>query len=203
MNLAGTQLKQRQLLAHLARQFRIDEAVLRSRLASMRKTPRVRNAPATTSAPAVALDNWDRELFAILISHPHLVEQALGRIGRHHLRSAAAAGIFSVYQKLMDAGEPVEFENVLLAVDDVALKNAMVEIDEREAQRVEIKKNPEACLASLISAYHESEAESKSRQQLQQLEAKEVTPEEQLQVLKNLLEEKRSRQGIVEAPTDG
>ena len=87
-----TRLRQQQVLSRLSREFRVDEAELRTRLRSLRRAParsaRGEGNPAADKAPG--LDTWERNLFELLTQRPELAVEAVRSIPAGELQTSAA-----------------------------------------------------------------------------------------------------------------
>ncbi len=195
-------LRLQQVLGRLAREFRVGEASLRERLRELRKSKRPL-AEQFEESPAAAskaeFDPWDRELLWLVFRYPHCVDEALDRIDAGYLRSEPAREIWNIYQSLRARGLEADFGRVLAEVEDPRLKSMMVEVDEARIQSPAL---PQECLEQLIEAYHARETVGACQQQVAKLENSNLTDDEQLDALTEILNQQRRRQGI-SAPTDG
>ncbi len=206
-----TRLREQQLLARLAREFAVTEAVLRTRLNDLRRKPTggvtpVRPAAEALSKPAPRvrdLDPPEVELIEILLVHPELVAEAIREIEAGQLKSAAVRTMYHTFHSLHDADRTPDFGNVLTELEDANLKNILVELDERaHAKAEEAQDDALARLRGLIDHFR-YELETKDRpQKLAALESKRLSEQEELTALQHLIAQERNRQGI-SAPTDG
>ncbi len=195
-------LRMEQVLSQLARRFRVDINPLRQRLQSLRRAQRPISAetePARDHQPLPRLQPWDRELLGLLFRCPELVEQATRRLGEHHLATNEARRIWNLLLEIQQQGQVPEFNRVLNQIEDRRLKNLMVEIDEAQ---ITIPQKPQECLEQLIEAYHAREQEVQTRNQVAAIENAELSEEDAIAALTDILNQKRKRQGI-QKPTDG
>jgi DNA primase len=201
-------VRQQMFLTRLAREFRIEEAMLRRRIEELRRvTPATRVTMDATSPPAgyqvADLDPHDRELLEILVAHPSLTDVALEELENDHFVSAPARELFWVYRQLGDLGSELEFAHVLTALEDPRLKNLLVDLDQRSRVKEEDAIDDAAeRLSRLIKDILYRHREAKRRGEMNALEDSELDDEEKKKLFLKLLEEQRKRQGIP-APTDG
>ena len=88
-------------------------------------------------------------------------------------------------------------------LEDARLKNLLVELDERAHEKAElVQVDAPIRLRGLIDAFSENEKEPARREQLATLEEQTLDEQEQLDILQQLIQHERNRQGI-SAPTDG
>jgi DNA primase len=196
-------LRMQQVIGRLAREFRVDESHLRDRLRGLRiakrpLTEQIEHSPKYESLPP--FDRWDRQLLGFLFRYPDFISSALDRIDSKNLSTAQAQEVWQICHAIHQSGGTADFGRVLSEVDDPRLKNMLVEVDE-EAQ-VQAPAVPQDCLEQLIQAYQVREDDAICKSKVQELEAAEMTEEEQMAALTELLNRKRQRQGI-SAPTDG
>jgi DNA primase len=201
-------LRERQMLARLAREFAVEESVLRTRISDLRRAaPRARAA--TEAQPDAApltlqeLDPHDAELLEILARHPELVDAVLLELTAEQLSSPAARAIFEIYRQLGDQGLACEFGRVLAEMEDPQLKHLFVELDER-AQSKEgfASEDAPARLRHLVSDIRYRSQAAERRRQQAALEQRSVDEQEEIDLLRKLYEQQRQRQGL-SAPTDG
>jgi DNA primase len=201
-------LRERQVLARLAREFRVEESMLRQRVAELRVDvpySRAASAGQTELAPLSARDLHilDAELFEILVRHPELVEAALAVLSAEQLSSGVARQLWEVYKAVTLRGETAEFSRVLGEVSDPRVQNLLVELDERAGSK-EAFANTDAPsrLARLIEDLQYRSKATERRRQLATLEQQGLAAADELQLLHQLVQQERKRQGIP-APTDG
>ncbi len=203
----STRLREQQILARLARQFRIDESQLRVRLNELRRRSKSRatRAPEDQPAPPLRLSNLnpkETELLEILILHPELTETADEGINPSWLTPVAKV-LFETFQRIHNSGEPASFERVMTQLEDARLKSLLVAIDERaQAKAEQVQEEAPSRLRGLIDTFLDQEAEVVRREKLASLEESNLNQQEELDILNQLIEQKRNRQGISE-PTDG
>ncbi|MCB9873038.1 MAG: DNA primase [Planctomycetaceae bacterium] len=200
-------LRERQIIARLAREFRIDESALRTRITELRKAAPVSRIKATGAPrPRLSvsdLDPCDAELIELLTQHPELADQALAAIMPGELSSRPTRTIYETYQVVLGKGEPVEFNRILTELDDPQLKNLLVSLDEQATEKEKhVQEDAASRLRWLIDHLRGRREADQGRAKQAALDQRTLGEEEQLDVLQQLVEQERKRQGIP-APTDG
>lgn len=204
----ANRLREQQVLARLARTFRVAESELRDRLHDLRRKTKSTGTPRTASPDAappipLAIDPLEVELIEILCLHSEMIGAALEVLSPTSLKSAAARAIYETFEKIHEAGEPLEFASVLTALDEPRLKNLLVQIDERASEKASrVAVDPAARLAGIARDFERLAGEAERREKVAALEEKQFQGIEELSVLQQLMEQERKRQGI-SAPTEG
>jgi len=208
-----TRLREHQMLAHLARRFGVADSQLRTRLSELRRRsqPRPKTVAETKPSQEAAappphvrdMDPRDLELLEILVLHPEYVDQAIAAIDVGQLHSVPARKIFYTIHWLHDEQRTPDFGNVLTALEDPAMKNIWVEVDERaQAKAPEAQEDARQRLQGLIDDYRYFR-EKRSRQHMAAaLQEKKLNEQEELDALQRLIAQERSRRGI-SGPKDG
>lgn len=204
-------LREQQIVSRLARQFQLPEADLRARLSEMRRAQR----PATSSAAsddasvpsrgyrAADLDRCEAELLEILTQHPQLVEKAELEIAVDDITSRPAKAIYGTFCRLAQQGEIPEFGRVMAAIEDAAVKNLLVELDERaSAKASHATEDGFSQLQSVCRVIRDRREQTQRRAHLAALEDRRIDPSEKLAAFQQLLDSKRNKLGISES-TDG
>jgi len=190
------QLRMEQILARLSRDFHIEAGQLRTRMKSLRRAKRPISETNELSAPVEPLPKlqpWDRELLWLLFQHPEFVEEAMRRLETRQLATDEARMIWQLLCDAQQSGQVPDFNRILGEVEDPRLKNLMVEIDEAQ---IRSPQEPQECLEQLIEAYHAREQKGLSRQRVTALEASNLSEEDQIAALSDILNQQRKRQGI-------
>jgi DNA primase len=206
-------LRERQVLARLAREFHVDESLLRTRMGDMRKKEaesprRAESEPLTPRVLAGDLEPVEAELLEILARHPALAETALLELTNEQLKAEPVRIIFAMYRRLGEEGHELEFGRVLSELEEPSLKHLLVELDERAQSKEEFASEDAAVrLRQLIDRIRYRDEASERDACLAQLEQNRLDEEEEAKVLqqlfeKKLAEQKMKRQGSP-APTDG
>jgi DNA primase len=209
----ATSLRAHQLLARVARDFRIDESVARARFDQLRRASSAKSNSSSVASSEQddlsidysfqTLDPNEAELLELLALHPELAPTALQEIGLDDLLAPAAQRLFETYRNLEEAGESLDFNTVLAEVEDSRLKTLLVRIDERATlKEAKATFDPPTRLRAVIRNFHKRHEERQRREIEAALELQQFNTEEELDVLKQMIEAKRRQQGII-APTEG
>jgi DNA primase len=201
-------IRERLVLSRLAREFRVEEAELRTQIRELRLRTTTRIQPETVPVrPAkykrMQLDPTEVELLEIMAVHPELCDTVLAEVPADLISNPAIQHIFACYRKLAAAGESVDFSRVLSELEDPQLKNLFVEIDEQATSKEEEAQEDAATrLRRLLDGILDRQHDANGRELVAGLEQDHFEEQEATDVLEQLLKEKRRRQGIP-APTDG
>jgi DNA primase len=201
---ASARLREQQLLSRLARQFQINETDIRGRLAELRRGKRqsaggTEEADSARSVSAAQLEACERELLEILTQHPEAALSAAESIAPHELASEPAQRIFAEFARLAAAGS-ADFNRVLAALEEPSLASLLVDLD--DSARGKGADDAELRLRELFQTFRRRRDERAGREQLAALENRSLNEKEELELLNQLIEQKRDRQGI-SAPMDG
>lgn len=210
---ADLRLREQQMLARLSRMFAIPESEIRTRLVGLRKknaqknpVPRPTEQEETPEAKPLRVRDMpprEIELIEILLDQPDLVELAVSEIETGLLQSKLTQDIFHTIHRVYEEGRTADFGNVLTAMDDPRLKNILVELDERaHAKAEEAQIDAQNRLQGLFDDFRFAMASKDRRRQQAALEEKRLDDQTQLDVLQQLIDQERNRQGI-SAPTEG
>lgn len=200
-------LREQQMLARLARQFRLPEADVRIRLGELRKKGKKSNLrPRDEDATKPLLETLrppEKELFEIMLFQPNLVPLVLEKISDEELTSPAARRLHALYVSLEARGESLEFARLVTETEEPDLKHLLVELDEQSHAKAlaagdQREADPLTRLNGLIRDFDVRE----TREQLAALDEKKLSDEEELPALLEFYARLRERQGI-SVPTDG
>ncbi|MEC8556699.1 MAG: DNA primase [Planctomycetota bacterium] len=203
-------LRQDQVLARLARKFSIPEANLRERLSGLRKRnerfqrrkPEEDEQSQALMRPGV-LSPFERELLELIILAPQVAPIALERVQSGWLECAAARAMLAAYQQLEFAGESLEFESVLVALEDPSLKSLLVTLHEQaQAKLGYTKVSAEDRLRVLTHRMGERQDAVRRLQLETELQKSNLSETEEIGVLEDVIRQARLRQGLVGDPGD-
>jgi DNA primase len=209
----ATRLREQQLLARLARRFRVSEEELRRRLTNLRRgasaPPATEGDGESRQPPRVKLASAERELLEILLQNPSLAAQAAQAISPGQLTSEVARSIYAKAIALVQAGAAPTFEKMILEFEQPAAKNLLVELDERGREKAATEKSAteksateksatdaHARLADVIAYFQRQSQQRQTEVDRQRLEEGRVQGDEELDLLKQVIERERSRRGI-------
>jgi DNA primase len=157
--------------------------------------------PHDSPAKLPSISGMDRELFETLIESPAVAGLAVGAIDASWFETITAQMLFSAYQDLELAGRALDVDSIYLAIDNEALKNVVVTLQERVALR-EGKSlgDPLERYRAIESRYRERQWNVEASQRIAQLESTMLPEDEELAVLNELLEAQRSRHSLKQPP---
>ena len=202
-------LRLRQVFPRIARRFGITIDDVRNRLGQLRKT----QAPTTHIEPNVPtpempqrkpnLNVREQELIEILVLNPELTDSAVNGISIDRLPSEHARLIIQTYHDRLNSGASTEFADVLLEIEDRILKSLLVNAIENATNKAaSVRESAEERLNELIDAYANDLKEGQMRQNLEQLVNQNLAEDDEMEILKQILDDERRRHGI-SSPTDG
>ncbi len=154
--------------------------------------------PATQAYRFADLAPIDRELFEILVLHAELVPFALERFPMVSLVSDAARHLWQTYMDLELEGYSLDFSSMLSAIEDATLKNILVSLAEEATQKAEIVKlDADERLHTLCERLSRQEQMVQDQHQLRVLEAKQLSADEEINLLQQVIDQARARQGLL------
>jgi DNA primase len=179
-----TLLREEQMLGRIARKFHLPEEQLRSRLGALRRESRTRQAakvsglrfqvsggdnqkpdtrhPTPETTPRLAdLPAWDRDLLELLLLQPHFINRIADVVEPIALTSPAARFIYETCCRLVDSGQPCDFNRLMIEFDNPGLKNLLVSLDESCA--IKESADRERWLADLLETYRRRQDEGQRR----------------------------------------
>ena len=153
----------------------------------------------TEYAPAQLrpLAGIDRDFFEALIENPELAATAVEAIDPDWFESNTARMLLSAYQDLDLAGRDLDCQTLLLLIENEQLKNVVVSIQERMSQRQgKLPETAEQRYAAIMARYRERAFAAENSKQIEKLESATLTNEDEMSVLKALIEQQRNHHGI-------
>jgi len=195
---SAQKLREQQILVRLAREFRLPEEQIRTRLTALRRAGDRVSAlrPAETASaprPKPSLDNWERELLEIVLMEPEAVARIAEELPLKQINSPACREILSRCYQWAAAGVTPSFERLLTEFDEPEWKNLFVELD--ETARAKGGADLALRLTDVLKSFHQREQQRQLQSTAKSAQVDELT-------LLQLIEQKRRQQGI-SAPTDG
>ena len=201
-------LRQNQILPRLARRFAIPEDALRERLTALRnKQSRVvkRGPEAEVVRERLLrpsdLTPFERELLELIIVAPQVAPLALERVQAGWLQGEAAQHMLEAYQQLDFSGHSLEFESVLSVLEDPSLKSLLVTLHEQATAKLRYTRDSaEDRLRVLTQRMGEQQDVLRRQQQISTLEKKELSAQDELNLLEHVIRQARLRQGLDSRP---
>lgn len=201
-------MRQDQILNRMSRQFGVPEASLRERLKSLREkqSRMIRKPEAETAAqPAKRLlrpsdlSPLERELLELIIVSPLVAPVALERVQPEWLQCDAARQMLGAYQELEFAGQSLDFDSVLIALEDPSLKSLLVTLHEQANAKLSFtRETAESRLRALTFRMGELQDALRRQRQLVTLQSSRLSEEDELSLLTDVIRQARLRQGLEE-----
>jgi DNA primase len=202
-------VRQNQIMPRLARTFGVPEPVIREQLSAKRSSrPRsiiadsvpgsaARSAmPATIERKSTDLSPFERELLELIIIAPQVAPIALERVQSGWLECDTAKAMLDVYQELDYRGASLEFESVLVSLEDAALKSLLVTLHEQASEKARIiQDSAEQRLRVLTQRMGQRGEEMRQQKLLDQLQTG-VSEREEIDILQDVIRQARLRQGL-------
>jgi hypothetical protein len=204
-------LREEKFLQRFAALFRVSETEVRRRLTTLRRRMQDKGPAVATAAPASTepawrpgdtIDNYERELAELLIVYPDNWSAARAAIAPGQLASSALRRIHETGCRLLDVGVLPDFDRLILEFDDPSLKSLLVDLDEQGRAKGSQMAEPAELLNELLKAFQRREVEKQQPGQLVALRERNLAEDQEIDLLKNILQQERSRQGISD-PTEG
>ena len=193
------------ILGRLGRAFSLPADDLRQQLSTIRRNGGSRNSSETpdndaqfTSRPDV-LDATETEILELLVSHPELTPGAIRSIDPYMFRSDNLRSIFEFLAEFVNQGDEISFDQLLLKIEDPTLKFVLVQAEENAKNKEStVQLTPTARLESLIEKFQRETRDGEERETIRKLHSNEVTDDEEMRLLQQLLEQQRLDRGLSE-----
>lgn len=198
-------LRTSQMLVRLSRTFAIPSEELRRqldrRVRTARRRPTAFIAPepdgvpaALQEAPVEPILGIDRELFKLMIDHPHEAAQALERVDPAWLSSGTARRLLEIYQELELAGHDLDLNTVLMSVGSESLKNRLVTLDEWSSR---LENQPfEERFQVLLSWFHRQQDGPTQHREVNRIEEASQDIDSATRMLGELIAARRMQHGL-------
>jgi len=206
------------ILSTLAQKFRVPEENVRDRIAELRRRPIRRPAPTSVSVPSdfdpsgmvesdeaparpsAPIGPWQREFIEILLLQPGLVARVAPEIRPEQLPAEPCRRIYATCCRLAEEGIEPDFDRLMLEFNDPTIQTLLVELAEQGQAKAAA--DPAALLDQLIAGFHHREVERSLPEQEAALRERRLDDGEELDLLNQLVQQQRNRQGISD-PKDG
>ena len=201
-------VREQQVLVRLARQFGIAQETLRTRLKALRSAAAAarrvgmdaKPQAAGAAAPTSRLSAWDRELVELIICSGDAMDTLLEQIHSDDIESGVAQQVFALAGELYHSGLTPTFDRLMLAADDPALKNLLVDCDEQG--RDKLSSDPDQRLRDLLADRDRRSQEARHNVTLAELRQNQLDPEQADRALVAMFNDLKRRQAG-SPPTDG
>ena len=141
-------------------------------------------------------------MLELLVGHPEHWPTVVPQIVAEQFLSPACRKIYETSQRLLAAGIAPDFPRLMLELDDPAIKNLLVELDESEQAKAGRFGELPALLEELIQTLLQKEAQRRRPGEIVAVREGRLDPSQEDALLETILRQERSRQGISK-PTDG
>jgi DNA primase len=196
-------LRHQQLLSRLAKRFHLPEEDLRGRMAEIKRRARTKSSQRTetsTAAQQPGIPAIERELLELILLEPAVFGEIASVVEPGQITSASVRQIFDVCRRLSANNIETQFDRLITEIDDPAIKNLLVEIDEQAHARAARGAVPRR--EDLLEQLQWRERQREHREQVAVLADRRLDEKEELALIERMMHERRIRQGISK-PTDG
>ena len=139
----------------------------------------------------------ETELLELLTERPDLAPGAAREIYVDDLASGAMKYIYGIYTNRVLEGLSTTFEDILLEIEDPQLKFVLVDAVENAKNKAsKTQLTPEQRLDSLISTISKQLRDGERRELMRKIENKEVSADEEADLLQQLIDQEREDQGL-------
>jgi DNA primase len=206
---AALRLREQKALQRLAMMFRVDEAHIRQRLTALRRkrsrlSPGPRAAGQISPAARKASDDqakpdpWQRELLELLLAHPYEFAQFAEQIEAAWLGAGLGRAVYDATCGLVAEGVTPDFERLMLCLDDPAVKNLLVELDECATAKGLHEVEAAPLVEKLIQRFRDKETQQRRPAELVALRQKQLDEDQTIALLERIRRQEQDRQGISE-----
>ena len=145
----------------------------------------------------------ERELLELVISAPNLAPMVLERVLPEWITCEAAQRMLETYHELELEGHSLEFDSVLVTLEDPSLKSLMVTLYEQaQVKQQFVKDTPEQRLRVLTQRLGQQQEELQRRRQLSMLEDGGLDDETELNLLSDFIRQARQSHGLDDVDQD-
>jgi DNA primase len=225
---SAAKLKESQVLSRLATRFGVDETVLRERLKKLRRGKRSASEQAGAASPAARFAEhaplarepgakgerlsgpqpapaiWERELLELVLLAGDLVGEVAQVVTPDDFASPICREVFVASQRQWEAGQPPTFEQLMLQLEEPAIRSWLVELDDagRQKRQGKCRADLEQELGDVLSTLRRRRAKQDSKRAAALLRQGQLPEDRGAQVLDRIIQQQRLRQGIAE-PMEG
>ncbi len=218
----ASSLRVARILSRLAHASGVDEAVLRKRLAEMRRANQRRPAsqtarkPSSAAAPApsaeggtsfdASTERWERLLLeavllaadivqkADIVQELDLLREVSASLAPGQLGSPRCRALYEHCCLLVQEGQPPTFERLMIRLEDAALKNLLVELDEASQNRT-YRKQADAVqqeLRDIMARFHQRDADWQQGREAARLREGQVPEDESGHVVLDIIKQQQA-----------
>jgi DNA primase len=139
----------------------------------------------------------ERELCETLSENSDLANMAVEAIDVQWLEGMAAKMLLTAYQDLELEGHNLDADSILLLVENEALKNQIVSLQERVAERAgKLPESAEVRYATIVTRFREREFADEQDRQIEKLASASMPEDDEDALLRAIVEKARLQQRI-------
>ncbi len=201
-----SRLRTQQILTRLSQQFQIELQGLRDRISELRKRKKnnQRFDPGDSGGPGKSGSNkvkslkpLECELLQILLRSGELIDRAIENISPHQFNEGPCREIFELICQCYHDGELINFNSLMLQLENPQLKHLLDTLDEESQLKVELSEvNLSDQLNDVISGFDRQAMDQEKRQAISNLNQPELDQQEEARILEQLFQQAKERQGI-------
>lgn len=141
-----------------------------------------------------SLSGVERELFEILLESPEVAAMAIEAIDPEWLHSTTSKMMLSAFQELDLNGHELNADSLMTLIENEFLKNQIITLQQRiEVRGDRLSEGPRERYATILTRFHEREFEAEKSRQIVQLESATLPEDEELAVLRAIIDAERIR----------
>lgn len=203
---AAIRLRQEQILARLARWFRVPEEQVRRRESELRRrsfgaAARAGEETSENRSKEVA-DLWDRELLGLLLGHPEHLPGIAAAVAPAYVRSSLCRRIYQRCLELAEEGVIPGFDRLMLEVEDPEAATLLVGLQEsHDADNNRDDRDDQFRLEQTLASFRRRKEDAENQKRIAVLRSGQSGAEED-EALDQLMATLRSRHRKSD-PTDG
>ena len=190
-------LREQQVLSRLAREFRLPEEQLRVRLRDLRRgnsrsggAITSETASVETSSPKISA--FEKELLELALTDGAYARKLGANILADELSSPLARGLYQLILEALKRGDRVDYQSLMLAVEDAATKSLLVELD--EACQAKASSDASLRLQDLLSRRERGHEDAQRQEDLAAFRDKRFDPQQEEIALEEFFAKLKSRQ---------
>jgi DNA primase len=191
---SAIRLRETQILTRLAREFRVPEEDLRSRMTALRKRMRRHvGAPSDEAADPIqpiATDPWECELLEVLLQEPESITEVAATISPETFSPGPCREIYTACCELSQSGQTPTLDRLMNRFERLDLKNLLVKLDEHGREKV--GDDSAMRLKALLESFRKRGEARRWQSDTAAIREGELNQQQELDVLQNIVEQKRS-----------
>lgn len=158
------------------------------------------SAAQSASFAPISIDPWERELLSLALSCPEMLDEVLAAVPPEELTAPMFREILALARDLRRAGEIVNVDRLLLAINEPRLQSCVVDLDEQGRTKSSVEAS--AALSQCLASFRRRRERREARAQLAELKAGGLDSEREQAMLLEFIQQQRKHRGI-SPPTEG